>query len=102
MECEDIPPGFTRRKMMTPSGNQCINSSCVAIDGEIYISSLLFKARFLDFKRSSNAVFRSSIQHGPCVTNTHECSGSMLSDRHKFHCLNSCMHYMLEGSDVLW
>ncbi|XP_078337662.1 uncharacterized protein LOC111100817 [Crassostrea virginica] len=68
MECEDLPPGFTRLKLMTPSLVQNVNSSCVAIDGEIYISSLLFKARYLDFTRSSNAALRSSIQHGPCAT----------------------------------
>ena len=66
MACEDLTLGFARLKMMTPSRNQNVNSSCVAIDGEIYISSLLFKARFLDFIRSSNAALRSSIQHGPC------------------------------------
>nr|XP_022288206.1 uncharacterized protein LOC111100526 [Crassostrea virginica] len=70
MECEDLTPGFARLKMMTPSSDQNVNSSCVAIDGEIYISSLLFKARFLDFTRSSNAALRSSIQHGPCATST--------------------------------
>ena len=70
MECEDLPPGFTRLKMITPSWDQNVNSSCVAIDGEIYISSLLFKARFLDYNRSSNPVFRSSIPHGPCATGT--------------------------------
>ena len=70
MECEGLPPGFTRLKLMTPSANHKVKSSCVPIDGEIYISSLLFKARFLDFNRSSNAVFRSAIQHGPCATNT--------------------------------
>nr|XP_022288640.1 uncharacterized protein LOC111100815 isoform X2 [Crassostrea virginica] len=70
MEYEDLPPGFTRLKMMTPSWNQNVNSSCVAIDREIYISSLLFKARFLDFNRSSSAALRSSIQYGPCATHT--------------------------------
>ena len=70
MECEDLPPGFVRLKMMTPSWDQNVNSSYVAIDGEIYISSLLFKARFLDVNRSSNATLRSSIQHGPCATST--------------------------------
>ena len=70
MECEDLTSGFTKLKMMTPSAVQIVKSSCVPIDGEIYISSLLFKARFLDFNRSSNAAFRSSIQHGPCATYT--------------------------------
>nr|XP_022288648.1 uncharacterized protein LOC111100818 [Crassostrea virginica] len=70
MECENLTPGFARLKMMTPSADQKVKSSCVRIDGEIYISSLLFKARFLDFNRSSNAASRSSIQHGPCATYT--------------------------------
>nr|XP_022287139.1 uncharacterized protein LOC111099920 [Crassostrea virginica]XP_022287140.1 uncharacterized protein LOC111099920 [Crassostrea virginica]XP_022287141.1 uncharacterized protein LOC111099920 [Crassostrea virginica]XP_022287142.1 uncharacterized protein LOC111099920 [Crassostrea virginica]XP_022287143.1 uncharacterized protein LOC111099920 [Crassostrea virginica] len=56
--------------MMTPSADQKVKSSCVPIDGEIYISSLLFKARFLGFNRSSNVASRSSIQHGPCATYT--------------------------------
>ena len=71
MECEDLTPGFARLKMMTPSSDQNLNSSCVAIDDEMYISSLLFKARFLDFNRSSNAALRSSIQHGSCATITY-------------------------------
>ena len=33
IECEDLPPGFTRLKLMTPSWDQDVNSSCVAIDG---------------------------------------------------------------------
>nr|XP_022288212.1 uncharacterized protein LOC111100530 [Crassostrea virginica] len=70
MECEDQTPGFARLKMMTPSANQKVKSSCVPIDGEIYISSLLFKARYLDFNRSIDATTRSSIQHGPCATDT--------------------------------
>nr|XP_022288208.1 uncharacterized protein LOC111100529 [Crassostrea virginica]XP_022288209.1 uncharacterized protein LOC111100529 [Crassostrea virginica]XP_022288210.1 uncharacterized protein LOC111100529 [Crassostrea virginica]XP_022288211.1 uncharacterized protein LOC111100529 [Crassostrea virginica] len=70
MECEDLTPGFARLKMMTPSSDQKVKSSCVPIDGEIYISSLLFKARFLDFNRSSNAALRFSIQHGPCATHS--------------------------------
>ena len=44
MECEDLTPGFSRLKMMTPSADQEVKSSCVPIDGEIYISScLLFR-----------------------------------------------------------
>ena len=70
MECEDQTPGFARLKMMTPSADQKVKSSCVPIDGEIYISSLLFKARYLDFNRSSDATSRSSVQHGPCATDT--------------------------------
>nr|XP_022289922.1 uncharacterized protein LOC111101641 isoform X2 [Crassostrea virginica] len=68
MECEDLPPGFTRLKMMTPSGNQEVKSSCIHLNGEIYISSLLFRTTFLDFTRSISTLCRSSIQHGPCAT----------------------------------
>ena len=56
--------------MMNPSAYQKVKLSCVPFDGELYISSLLFKARYLDFKRSRNAALRSSIQHGPCATYT--------------------------------
>ncbi|XP_078316744.1 uncharacterized protein LOC111101641 [Crassostrea virginica] len=68
MECENLPPGFTRLKLMTPSGIQQVNSSCFHLNGEIYVSSLLFRTTFLDFARSSNSLRRSSIQHGPCAT----------------------------------
>ena len=68
MECEDLPPGFTRLTLMTPSGNQEVKSSCIHLNGEIYVSSLLFRTTFLDFVRSTNPLRRSSIQHGPCAT----------------------------------
>ena len=70
MECEDLPPGYTRLKLMNHSWNDIVMSSCDTIDGEKYISSLSFKARCLDFTRSSNTALRSSIQHGPCSTYT--------------------------------
>ncbi|XP_078337034.1 uncharacterized protein LOC111099656 isoform X2 [Crassostrea virginica] len=47
MECEDLPPGFTRLKLMTPSGNQNVNSSLIASNNEIYISSFLYRAKML-------------------------------------------------------
>nr|XP_022287487.1 uncharacterized protein LOC111100146 [Crassostrea virginica] len=68
MECEDLPPGFTRLKLLTPTRDRNVDSSCIHLNGEIYVSSMLFRTTFLDNVRSSHAIRRSSIQHGPCVT----------------------------------
>ncbi|XP_078337722.1 uncharacterized protein LOC111100525 [Crassostrea virginica] len=35
MECEDLTPGFARLKIMTPSEDQKVKSSCVPTDGGI-------------------------------------------------------------------
>ncbi|XP_078319750.1 uncharacterized protein LOC144621065 [Crassostrea virginica] len=48
MECEDLPPGFARLKMMTPSPNQRVKSSCVPIDDEIYISKVRIRREVMD------------------------------------------------------
>ncbi|XP_078337019.1 uncharacterized protein LOC144626591 [Crassostrea virginica] len=71
MECEDLPTGFTRLKMMTPSGDQKVKSSCVTINNEIYISSILYRAHMLEFQRAPGGIVGSSIQHGPCATFNH-------------------------------
>ena len=44
MECEDLTPGFTRLKLMTPSGEQAVNSSLITGNNEIYISSFIYRA----------------------------------------------------------
>ena len=52
MECEDLLPGFTRLKLMTPSGDQKVKSFCVTINNEIYISSFLFRAQMLESQQA--------------------------------------------------
>jgi hypothetical protein len=37
MECEDLPPGFTRLKLITDSYDGRVRSSCVYRDGEFYV-----------------------------------------------------------------
>ena len=68
MECEDLTPGFTRLKLMTPSGDQDVNLSLIASNNEIYISSYLYRAQMLMVQQSVGGISRSSIQHGPCAT----------------------------------
>ncbi|XP_078336954.1 cyclic GMP-AMP synthase-like receptor 1 [Crassostrea virginica] len=71
MECEDLPPGFTRLKLMTPSGDQNVNSSLIACNNEIYISSFLYRAKMLELQQAAGGIAMSSIQHGPCATINH-------------------------------
>ena len=68
MEGEDIPPGFTRLKMLTSSTDPKVNVSCSKINGETYIFSSLFRARFLEFNKYAVVSSLSSREHGPCVT----------------------------------
>ena len=68
MECEDLPPGFTRLKLMTMSGNQEVKSSCVTNNNEINISSFLYRAHMLEFQQAHDSIGRCAIQHGPCAT----------------------------------
>lgn len=68
MECEDLPPGFTRLKLMTLSWHTDVNSSSVIINGESYVSTSLFKSRFLQSMQSQGGVGRWSIPHGPSAT----------------------------------
>lgn len=37
MEWEDLPPGFSRLKLMTPSRNPAVKEACIIIDKEPYI-----------------------------------------------------------------
>ena len=38
MEWEDLPPGFTRLKLMTPTSNRAMHEVCIKIDNELYNS----------------------------------------------------------------
>ena len=68
MECEDLSPGFTRLKMINHSGEPEVKSSYITINGDIYVSSSLFRSRFSDLSR--NTLDKSCIQKGPCATVT--------------------------------
>ncbi|XP_062587369.1 uncharacterized protein LOC134249009 [Saccostrea cucullata] len=67
MECDDLPPGFTRLKLMSPSNDEKVRSFCVEINDNVYISSKLFRDNHLEFLQSYN--FAPSYKsHGPCST----------------------------------
>ncbi|XP_048751605.2 uncharacterized protein LOC125663360 [Ostrea edulis] len=68
MEWEDLPPGFTRLKLLTDSYSVNVRSSCVNRNGEQYISSVLFRGAFTDFNRNSHPALQSCVQHGPCAS----------------------------------
>ena len=72
MECENLPLGFTRLKLMTPSPDQKVNSSLIASNNEIYISSFLYRAQMLEYQQALGGILGSSIQHGPCATVNHD------------------------------
>ncbi|XP_062604120.1 uncharacterized protein LOC134265925 [Saccostrea cucullata] len=66
MECDDLPPGFTRLKLMSQSNDTVTNSSCVVMGNNIYISSTLLRDNNLRFLKTSN--FPPAVPHGPCST----------------------------------
>ncbi|XP_056003698.1 uncharacterized protein LOC130049754 [Ostrea edulis] len=61
MECEDLPPGFTRLKLLTDSYDANVRPSCVNQNGEQYISSELIRGAFTNCRRNA-------VQHGPCAS----------------------------------
>jgi hypothetical protein len=68
MEWEDLPPGFTRLKLMTDSFIDDVISSCVIRNGELYIFSTLFRSAFSQYCVTFSPVYQSSVPHGPCVS----------------------------------
>lgn len=64
MECENVPPGYCKLKLMTPSNNQQVNSSCITINYASYISSTLYRTQYLC---SGKNIGDNLIQHGPCA-----------------------------------
>ncbi|XP_062594133.1 uncharacterized protein LOC134255625 isoform X1 [Saccostrea cucullata] len=76
MECDDLPPGFTRLNLTIPSNDEEVISSCVEIDNKINISSTLFRDKHLRFLQTKNYA-TSSTSHGPCST---YCSENIESD----------------------
>ncbi|XP_061190188.1 uncharacterized protein LOC133198050 [Saccostrea echinata] len=63
MDCDDLPPGFTRLNLMSPSNRGVIRSSCIMINNENYISSTLFRYNILQSLQDSSIT-----PHGPSVT----------------------------------
>ena len=68
MECEDLPPGFSKLKLMTQSTDLIINRSTDKINNESYVSSCLFRAQFFYFMRNVGGLKKSAKQHGPCTS----------------------------------
>ncbi|XP_062622206.1 uncharacterized protein LOC134283745 [Saccostrea cucullata] len=66
MECDDLPPGFTRLNLLSPSKNPNIRSSCVFRNDEVNISSALFRSSQLQYFKSW--FFPYALHHGPCST----------------------------------
>ncbi|XP_062593572.1 uncharacterized protein LOC134255068 [Saccostrea cucullata] len=76
MECDDLPPGFTRLNLTSPSNNEIVISSCVEINNKINISSTLFRDNHLRLLQRTKFT-TSSTSHGPCST---YCMGNVESD----------------------
>jgi hypothetical protein len=85
MEWEDLPPGFTRLKLITDSYRANVRSSCMNRNGEQYISSELFRQAYTEFNRNSDPAYQSCVQHGPCAS--HVAGGSLEVDH--AYCLGS-------------
>ncbi|XP_061193212.1 uncharacterized protein LOC133201425 [Saccostrea echinata] len=68
MECEGLPPGFTRLNLMTQSTSPEIRSSCIMSNNEVYISSTLFRENHLHLIWSQCHGWASPFLHGPCST----------------------------------
>ncbi|XP_062608234.1 uncharacterized protein LOC134270072 [Saccostrea cucullata] len=66
MECDDLPPGFTRLKLISPSNDPIVKASCVVIENEFYIFSTLYRDNHLRLQRLFPGDFRTSTSHGPC------------------------------------
>ena len=69
MEWEDLPPGFTRLKLMTPSRNPAVKEACIIIDKETYISSTRMRSAVkVCIDISTGTMLLSSEPHGPCAS----------------------------------
>ena len=68
MEWEDLPPGFTKLKMMTPSFNLAIKEACITIDEETYISSTRMRSTVKVCVNIRTGAKLLSEPHGPCAS----------------------------------
>ena len=69
MEWEDLPPGFTRLKMITPSFNIAVMEAYITIGKETYISSTRMRSAVeVCVNISTGPKVLSSKPHGPCAS----------------------------------
>ena len=82
MECEDLPPGFTRLKLISPSVDPLVVSALIVINSEIYVSaSLFFRAIYNDLR---SLMRMASIPRDPLTT-----FGSIGLGEHSTYCFRS-------------
>ncbi|XP_062599482.1 uncharacterized protein LOC134261003 [Saccostrea cucullata] len=72
MESENLPPGFTRLKLISPSNVDKVISSRIEIKNEIYISSTLFRDNHMRFLETIYVTTSTPIHHGPCSSFVNE------------------------------
>ncbi|XP_062591936.1 uncharacterized protein LOC134253430 [Saccostrea cucullata] len=70
MECDNVPPGFTKLNLLSQSCNAEVISSCVIKNNNVFISSTLFRDYHLDFERTCNVPMPNVFSHGPCSTHS--------------------------------
>ncbi|XP_061190190.1 uncharacterized protein LOC133198052 [Saccostrea echinata] len=70
MECDDLPNGFTRLNLLSPSCFAKVISSCVVMNNKVCISSILFRDKHLQLLKTSNIAVTSVFPHGPCSTHS--------------------------------
>ncbi|XP_062592428.1 uncharacterized protein LOC134253853 [Saccostrea cucullata] len=69
MECNDLPPGFSKLILIGQAKDEILGNSCIIINNEVYISSCLFREYTL--RSLHNISFTPSLRnvsHGPCFT----------------------------------
>ncbi|XP_065943126.1 uncharacterized protein [Magallana gigas] len=59
-DSSESPPGFTLLQLLTPSRYREVRSSCVRMNGRVYISSSIYR------QLTCSAVHPNSTVHGPC------------------------------------
>nr|XP_022301464.1 uncharacterized protein LOC111109579 [Crassostrea virginica] len=92
MECENLPPGFSKLKLMTLSRSS-IMSSIVIMNNAIYVSSRLFRAKYLISHQKDTCSKIPVKQHGPCATVYYD---NLEIEVDYAHCLRS--HYWPNGA----
>lgn len=65
MECDDLPPGFTRLKLVVP-GHVFHEISCVEINDGLYVPNYSFTKNMVKILESTD--FNRTFYHGPAIT----------------------------------
>ncbi|XP_052696621.1 uncharacterized protein LOC128175210 [Crassostrea angulata] len=65
MECDDLPPGFTRLKLIVP-GHVFHEISCVEINDELYVPNYSFTKNMVKTLESTD--FNRTFYHGPAIS----------------------------------